>query len=279
MEKTRVALANAIAERLARDRDALAQAWRSSGPVRHVWVDDLLDDDVARNIGAAFPDASQLMLKASMREHKRVGVAVDHYDALVREAIYAFQEQEVIDATRAITGHTDLVGDPSLYAGGISVMAKGDFLNPHIDNSHDGDIRLYRALNLLYYVSPGWKAEYGGSLELWDRRVREPNPIEARFNRLVIMETHDASWHSVSRITGPQPRCCVSNYFFSSASPTGRSYRNVTTFTGRPEEPLKRAALTVTDRLVLNAVGRWAPSLTKRTAHRRSTDTADPGSQ
>ena len=33
----------------------------------------------------------------------------------------------------------DLVSDPSLYAGGISRMDYGHFLNPHVDNSHDGN--------------------------------------------------------------------------------------------------------------------------------------------
>ena len=55
-------------------------------------------------------------------------------------------------------------------------MGRNGFLNPHIDNSHDGDIRLYRALNLLYYVFPSWQRSNGGNLELWDsmcgRRTR-----------------------------------------------------------------------------------------------------------
>jgi hypothetical protein len=32
-------------------------------------------------------------------------------------------------------------------------MPNGDFLNPKIDNSHSGERKLYRTLNLLYYVT------------------------------------------------------------------------------------------------------------------------------
>lgn len=48
-----------------------------------------------------------------------------------------------------------------------------------------GDLsnRLYRALNLLYYVSPGWRLENGGNLELWDEHVTTPMTVESRFNR------------------------------------------------------------------------------------------------
>jgi Rps23 Pro-64 3,4-dihydroxylase Tpa1-like proline 4-hydroxylase len=37
-------------------------------------------------------------------------------------------------------------------------MGKGDFLNPHLDNSHDGDQKNYRAINVLYYLSENWPA-------------------------------------------------------------------------------------------------------------------------
>ena len=36
-------------------------------------------------------------------------------------------------------------------------MFEGDFLNPHVDNSHDANREKYRRLNLLFYVSPDWK--------------------------------------------------------------------------------------------------------------------------
>jgi hypothetical protein len=46
--------------------------------------------------------------------------------------------------------------DDKLYAGGISLMGKNQFLNPHLDNSHDKDREKWRVLNLLYYVTPDW---------------------------------------------------------------------------------------------------------------------------
>lgn len=174
----------------------------------------------------------------------------------------------MIEATATVTGGGSLVGDPSFYASRVSVMSRGDFLNPHIDNSHDGDPRLYRALNLLYYVSPGWRREHGGNLELWDGKVRTLRTIDSHFNRLVLMETTPQSWHSVSRVQVDQPRYCVSNYLFSAMPPTGVPYRHVTTFTGRPDEPAKRLVLRVVDGLVLNNLDKYFPWLAARTKHR-----------
>jgi hypothetical protein len=119
-------------------------------------------------------------------------------------------------------------------------MANGDFLNPHIDNSHDSERKLYRTLNLLYYVSPEWKPEFGGSLELWDGAVRNPFVISSLFNRLVILETNRHSWHSVNPVRHGGQRCCVSNYYFSERSPEGVDYFHVTSFSARPEQVIRR---------------------------------------
>jgi Rps23 Pro-64 3,4-dihydroxylase Tpa1-like proline 4-hydroxylase len=56
---------------------------------------------------------------------------------------------------------------PRLYNGGITKMMPGDFMCPHLDNSHNYDRTQRRAVVLLYYMSPQWREDYGGALELW----------------------------------------------------------------------------------------------------------------
>jgi Rps23 Pro-64 3,4-dihydroxylase Tpa1-like proline 4-hydroxylase len=269
MSEQRDLIARLVVEKLAGRKDEWARAWRESRPVRHLVVDDLLPNDLAARISRSFPTPADLQLKSSLRERKRVGVQVDKYDPIIADALYAFQQPNVVDIVEHITGIGGMIADPSLYAGGISVMGHDDFLNPHIDNSHDGDQKLYRVVNLLYYTSLDWKDEYGGHLELWDTSVRAPARVTCRFNRLAIMETNRTSWHSVCRVTGETARQCVSNYYFAPMPADGVPYRHVTTFTGRPEEPLKRMVLGVMDGVVLNTVGRLFPSLLKRNPHRR----------
>jgi Rps23 Pro-64 3,4-dihydroxylase Tpa1-like proline 4-hydroxylase len=264
----RASFAQEIVRRLREHEPTLKSQWQGATPTRHAILDDLLPDEVAHKIAGSFPDPAALMLRSSMRERKRVGVRVDEYDPVIGDILYAFQQAEVCDAVRAITGHASYSPDPSLYAAGISVMADGDYLSPHIDNSHDGDGVVYRSLNLLYYVSPEWDPACGGNLELWDPKVRTSTVADCRFNRLVLMETTPTSWHSVSKVHTQQPRYCVSNYYFSESSPVGHDYRHVTTFNGWPHEHAKRAVLTLTDKVLFNGVARFAPALTKRTKHR-----------
>ena len=120
------------------------------------------------------------------------------------------------------------------------MMFEGDFLNPHVDNSHDANREKYRRLNLLFYVSPDWKLENGGNFELWDNKVESPKSIISKFNRLVVMETNKQSFHSVSPVLTSHPRCCISNYYFQQESQYGEEYFHVTSFTGRPNEVGKR---------------------------------------
>ena len=260
-----------IAARLRRDEVRLRSDWEASRPVRHLIVDALLPEDDVQELGTVFPQNESLMRKNTLRERKSVGVDIRRYHPAIAAHLFAFQQPAVVDAVTAITGLAGSRADPTLYASGISVMEKGDYLRPHLDNSHDGDQRLYRVANLLLYETPDWALEKGGNLEVWDDRVRTNTTIESRFNRLVVMETNPRSWHSVSRVVADGRRMCVSNYYFSAESPTGREYHNVTSFLGRPEEPLVRMVLRL-DSAVLNAIGRAAPFLLKRNPHRLKAD-------
>jgi Rps23 Pro-64 3,4-dihydroxylase Tpa1-like proline 4-hydroxylase len=184
------------------------------------------------------------MERKSLREHKYVAAQMDRYYPILEEIIFAFQQPGVVKAVTEITGIEDMLPDEHLYAGGISLMAKDNFLNPHLDNSHDKAREMYRVLNLLYYVSPDWSEDSGGNLELWDNGPKgERREIVSKFNRLVLMATHERSWHSVNQVRVDRSRCCVSNYYFSRKPLEGHEYFHVTSFRGRPEQHVRDLVL------------------------------------
>ena len=240
----RASIADLIVKRLEASLKAAQNDWRGSGPVRHFHVDDLLPDDLARAIRTAYPDPSNMQVKKSLRELKYVAAQMNRYAPLLEETLYAFQDLRVVDLIGRITGLAQMEPDEHLYAGGISMMSKGHFLNPHLDNSHDKERERYRTLNLLYYVSPDWELSYGGHLELWQEGpTGRPTTIESRFNRLVVMITNQSSWHSVCPVVAGGDRCCVSNYYFSRKPAEANPYFHVTSFRGRPEQRLRDLVL------------------------------------
>lgn len=263
----RTEIADRIVESLAPALDRMTAQWRTSGAVQHCFLDDVLPSELASRIRAAYPAGDAMRTRRSLRELKHVAAQMDQYDPILEEVLFAFQDPRVVDAVGRITGLQALQPDAQLYAGGISMMSKGHFLNPHIDNSHDKDRALYRVLNLLYYVSPGWSIKHGGNLEVWPEGVSgEPVTIESRFNRLAIMVTNRTSWHSVSPVVADDLRCCVSNYYFSPVPAEPEDYFHVTSFRGRPEQPVRDLVLQA-DAALRMAVRKVFPKGAVQTQH------------
>jgi Rps23 Pro-64 3,4-dihydroxylase Tpa1-like proline 4-hydroxylase len=235
--------AKVIAARIGSDANSLIDQWRNPAGThtRHFIIDDLLPADMIAAVHGAFPqDSSIWVQRQTFRERKKTFAKLERIHPIIAAITDAFHTDEVLQAVKGVTEIQGLEADPELYAGGISMMSKGDFLNPHIDNSHDAQRERYRRLNLLFYVSPNWQLNSGGNFELWDREVAQPKVIVSKFNRLVVMETNRASWHSVNPVAVEGNRCCISNYYFSRNSPEQRDYYHVTSFLGRPHQRAAR---------------------------------------
>ncbi len=237
-------LSTLILARLNEEHNRLSEEFRVPGRIQTCTLERLLPEDVAEQIYRAFPKPEEMMVRKTIREHKHVAAQMNKYNPLLEEAVFAFQDPRIVGAVHEITGIQGLLPDNQLYAGGISLMAKGNFLNPHLDNSHDKERQNYRVLNLLYYVTPHWQQSFGGNLELWDEGPKgKPREIHSGFNRLVMMATHEKSWHSVNQVKVDGSRCCVSNYYFSPKPLESHEYFHVTSFRGRPEQMIRDVVL------------------------------------
>lgn len=120
-----------------------------------------------------------------------------------------------MDIISDITGIKGLIPDDMLYAGGLSRMEEGQYLNPHLDNSHNKDRSLYRVVNLLFYVTPNREIEDGGNLELWDNGIHsKQRTIHSKFNRLAVMITNKKILALCKQGFKGQPLLCVKLLFF-----------------------------------------------------------------
>jgi Rps23 Pro-64 3,4-dihydroxylase Tpa1-like proline 4-hydroxylase len=266
---TRQELSAHIAEQLKLNKDELAKYWQQSAPVRHFYLDRLLPEAWAKACYAALPEPGVLMLRNTVKERKHVGIDIDNYNQLVGDILFAFHDDAVVKIVSEITGIPDLLADDSLYGSGISMMLEGDFLLPHLDNSHDGDGNLYRVLNALYYITPDWPEGNGGNLELWDKDMKQTLEIHSRFNRLVMMETNTASIHSVNKVTKAGVRACISNYYFSAKPVSSRSYVHKTTFYARPEDGIIKKVQLSVEGQAKNFLSKFLNNKTTGTKHRR----------
>lgn len=220
----------------------LIEKYQQSSSINYLIIDNLLPYEIASKLNFDFPEEQELNYLNEPSEKKYVGVYFSERNKLVQECLYAFQEQSVLGIIGQITNIKNLIGDPELYAGGISSMSDGCFLNPHIDNSHDRNLKNFRRLNLLYYVNKNWNPKKdGGELVLYPNGIKnKEEEITCNFNRLVIMRTDNKSIHGVKKILSKtKRRKCISNYYFSKNSPTGKIYYHSTSFLGFKRQYIK----------------------------------------
>lgn len=214
---------------------------------RHFALDNIFPTEIALKIYANFPHPQKMRLLNSRGELKLKYTQLKHTSPLLQNLHYAIQDTRVITAIENITGIKNQIPDKSRLAGGVSALLKGYYINPHLDNSHDIDKKFYRTVNLLYYATPDWQLENGGNYELWDETVNQRIVVPSLFNRLVVMETNQKSWHAVNPVTCNTPRLCVFNYYFSEQSPEDVEYFHGATslfynplIKPRPEHKIRR---------------------------------------
>ncbi|WP_405562769.1 2OG-Fe(II) oxygenase [Polaribacter sp. Asnod6-C07] len=247
----RIEIGHLIYKNLLKNKAVLKEQYLSSkDKIGYFFIDDILPKELAESIYKKFPKTEDAIKKKNLREFKYLAYQMDKYDDLLEEVIYAFQDKKVVEIIAEICDLPSIFPDENLYAGGLSLMGKDNFLNPHLDNSHDKDRNRWRVLNLLYYATPNWQLENGGNLELWQNGLKEkPLTVKSKFNRLVVMATHSNSWHSVSKISEENVRTCVSNYYFSDKPIFDSDTFHITTFRAKPSEKIKDSLLQIDNTL------------------------------
>lgn len=239
-------LTQLILKRLEESKAQLKEQFFQKHPIkvaRHFALDNLLPMEIAEQIYANFPKPSKMHLLSSPGKIKLKYSHLKDAPQLLNDINSAIQDPKIVAMIEDITQIKNQIPDPTRFAGGISTLLKGYYLNPHIDNSHDVEKKqFYRTVNLLYYVSPNWGPENGGNYELWDETIENCILVPSLFNRLVVMETNRTSWHAVNPVLCDSPRCCIFNYFFSEQSPEGEDYFfSAPSFKARPEQKIRRA--------------------------------------
>lgn len=229
----RETLAALIVERLNEARTSVTAQWQRY-QIQHFVVDELLPPSLANALFAEFPAPSHMRLVRGLRQNTYV---TNHLRSHLEEIVRAFQDPSVLDALSEVVGATQLLPDANLSASGISLMTRGGFQNPHIEPSHDEFRQNYRVLTANYHLTPDWRLSDGGHLELWhDGLSSYPTTTLAKFNRLIVIATHRASWHSISPVDSRRSRCCIFNCYYSPESLVREEYDHLDVFRGRPEQ-------------------------------------------
>ena len=253
-----IPLADSVAAHVVADAPRHAEAFARREPFRHVVIEDFLEPAFATDLLDTFPpfergnarnEAGEIGGKSTVERIRALGAAYARLDDLVRSRAF-------LDLIGRITGIGDLLYDPYYFGGGTHENREGQDLDPHVDFNRHPIEGWHRRLNLIVYLNRDWDDTWGGSLELHsdprapDDRVRCIAPL---FNRCVIFETTEWSWHGFSRIRLPSRRPQLSRkslalYFYTRERPPEELADNHSTiYVDRPLPERFRAGMSLAE--------------------------------
>lgn len=204
------------------NRTELSERFQTAQPFRHIAIDDFLAEDFALSLLENFPEFDEKLAvnedgkvggKAVQEKVSRLGPVWQQLNSLVKGE----QFRELVSD---ITGVSDLKFDPDYFGGGTHENLHGQSLNPHVDFNFHPITRQHRRLNLIFYLTPEWEDTWGGSIQLHRDPYKPPAEddivtITPAFNRCVIFETNEYSWHGFKRINLPEDKRHLSRKSFA----------------------------------------------------------------
>ncbi|SEW44450.1 2OG-Fe(II) oxygenase superfamily protein [Cognatiyoonia koreensis] len=197
-----------------------SQQYQSGKPYHYIGIDDFLPLAIAEKVRE---EAMQIDAKppehSSAQEHLKASYNPDILPAYSRLVFNALNSHSFIRFLEEMTGIDGLIPDPYFKGGGIHRTSNGGYLGIHADFNHHKQMNLERRLNVLIYLNPDWKEEYGGSFEIWTddmgKKIASFPPI---MNRMCCFSTSSTSMHgNPDPINHPdgQPRISIALYYYT----------------------------------------------------------------
>lgn len=182
------------------------QHFQDAAPFRHAVIDHFLNPALASKIAQEFPeyDAKRWFCYQNEIEDKKALNDWNAFPELTYALFQTLNSPAVVDALSELVG-VQLYPDHGLHGGGWHIHGTGGNLNPHLDYSIHPKLGLQRKVNIIIYMSEQLKAYHGGHLGLWSHDDEHHQPgelikeISPKFNRAVIFDTTQNSWHGMSR--------------------------------------------------------------------------------
>ena len=181
--------------------------WRTyEEPFPHVIIDNFFKPDFALEISKEFPNYDSHVWTFEYNNPVEVKRLCNHWDRFPKHIYLAFTHFVSQRFTKILSDFFEvdsLIPDYGLHGGGLHAHKRGGKLNIHKDYSIHPKLNMMRNFNLIVYVTPNWNPEWNGGLEFWshDEETGKPKDlerkIENKFNRAVIFDTTQNSWHGL----------------------------------------------------------------------------------
>lgn len=215
-----------VLDNLDRWIDAHGAEFHAAEPFPHAVIDGVFDAEVLRAVLAEFPTSDDPIWDRAMDEGIQVKLrsqwtADADIQPVTRDLVRFMNSGAFLTRITRLTGIDHLISDPYYTGGGLNCILPGGLLDVHCDGNWHDRMAVHRRLNAILYLNEGWQSEWRGEFELWDKDMSKcVKAVEPQFNRLLVFETHDYSYHG-----HPIPLACpegearksVILYYYTSA--------------------------------------------------------------
>jgi len=182
-------------------------------PFSHIVIDNFLDPAFCEALLQEFPGFDRDLARNENGEigRKAVHQHISRLGPAYRTLDQAVQSSEFLDYVGELTSIPKLLHDPDYFGGGTHENLEGQDLDAHVDFTFHPKLKAHRRLNLIVYLNKEWSPEWGGNIQFHRNPRLEPQEdeiitVEPLFNRAVVFETHNHSWHGFERIALPDER-------------------------------------------------------------------------
>ena len=188
---------------------ALAAQFRGGVPFPHVVIDGAFPDALLTEVLAEFPPSDAPIWSRSNTPDIQVKLRSDwrteaDISPRTRSLVHYLNSGRFMTWLSVVSGVRHLISDPYYTGGGLNCILPGGVLDVHADGNWHDAMAVHRRLNAILFLNRSWDPAWGGALELWDEGLSGPvTSIQPSFNRLVIFETHDKTYHG-----HPTPLAC-----------------------------------------------------------------------
>jgi hypothetical protein len=207
------------------DPDGLAGPFRTQEPFPHLVLDDVLSVDPSL-IVTEFPEASWSGWTRYRDQYQHGKLICSDVAAMpdgIRTLVQDLSAPAFLEFLEAITGIGGLIPDPYLEGGGMHASGPGATLTPHTDFHVYVRLGLFRRVNVLLYLNPGWESDDGGALELFGNDYNQPaRSLDPIFGRMVIFRTDDQSPHGFTQpVADDRYRRSLALYYYTATESEG----------------------------------------------------------
>jgi Rps23 Pro-64 3,4-dihydroxylase Tpa1-like proline 4-hydroxylase len=194
-------------------------------PFPYVLIDGFFKPEIASSVVNGINSLLDSQYRVSFRSLAQRKLQLGKISAVAPHLLPAYEVlmgSEFTQFIEQVSGHPGLSADRQFAGAGLHRYGDRGFSEIHLDsNRHPFDPDLHHRVNLLIFMNPAWRSEWGGELVLWssdDGKPKGPEVIISPvFNRAVIFSVTRKSWHSVSPIRCPHERArnSMAIYYFN----------------------------------------------------------------